>query len=1051
MNNTDGNFKNDFWKLKIAAFLHDPLNKALMLGRKDEEYHETYAKKLLLLFGIEESFIDRIKKFDRIAASFDRSLFEELKDKNGNPIKVSFVRSPYIVHPLSADKYDLSKYGVLKNYKVNWDKLSEDEKIQIVDAIEKHAKDTIETMLKFFLQLIGEDENKEDRYKKLFFLLWRYSIPVLRAIEGSKTYDKEKYENRLGYLWELLPADTRLPNHSVYLHNITTSALVNTENGAGFFIFTIGPVQRFISKARKTNDFLSGSLMLAYLIFRSMEPVIKEYGPDSIIFPNMLSSPLLDLKITEDIIPELKNWNDINENDQLYHVKKALYREYQNSIRRLFIPSIPNRFFAIIPDDDIEETVKEVEEAFNKAKDALFEDAYKEIKEKFENFNEQLDEKFMNDLKERHKNSSFEYYFVVNRIKWDRALSRNTYKNEYSLTESAIGARKRIREFEQFVEKGEKCTICGERSVFMPFEATKREDYRDVWGKIHENDATLAKNENEQLCLLDILKRKFPEIYAKKLNKQYEIDYSKIEKYQHAPSISQIAFSEFIEKFWEIAPSYVKDFKKWVEAIKPFQESILPDDFYVEKVAENSKIKKVNLKTLGIGIETPLGFKLSGELYDVNGYKRLAKEYEKDNAELEKKIENAGKVYAKIVKKIKEEYNIAPEPYYGIINFDGDKMGKWLSGDNLGTKWDYVHPDVDHEIDNTYKDVLKEKQNISPSIHRYMSYALSTFAKEIVSEIIKEHYGFLVYAGGDDVLALLPEKHVFDAAFRTYMFYGGMGGRKKEEGYSFKTETAEFESNSSFVRIKKGNKIERILPTMGQRATASAGIVLAHYLTPLSTVIEKSIEAEHYAKEVLGRNTFGIYLLKRSGEHIKTGDKWIKEIDKDREKQFPAFLFFMLLSDLMNNENDALKIEGRLKEIDIFLEIEDNIRKLLPKLSLSDSFVVELWMEFSEIMESSEGEEGFREMLLWEIKRLLSRKLSLRKNYQNKEGRKDFKNLKKDIVEFLTCGIMNLYEKPDAFEEDNPADEKVKIIHNRKRFFDLLNVARFIARRSSDE
>ena len=52
------------------------------------------------------------------------------------------------------------------------------------------------------------------------------------------------------------------------------------------FIFTIGPVQSFISKARKTQDLYVGSRMLSDLIGQAMEKLKSLEPKVKIVFPN---------------------------------------------------------------------------------------------------------------------------------------------------------------------------------------------------------------------------------------------------------------------------------------------------------------------------------------------------------------------------------------------------------------------------------------------------------------------------------------------------------------------------------------------------------------------------------------------------------------------------------------------------------------------------------------------------------------------------------------------------------------------------------------------
>ncbi|WP_009960617.1 type III-B CRISPR-associated protein Cas10/Cmr2 [Verrucomicrobium spinosum] len=169
-----------------------------------------------------------------------------------------------------------------------------------------------------------------------------------------------------------------------------------------------------------------------------------------------------------------------------------------------------------------------------------------------------------------------------------------------------------------------------------------------------------------------------------------------------------------------------------------------------------------------------------------------------------------------------DERNIDATPaegaYIAAIAFDGDAIGKWISGRGLSDTLD---------------------------LHRHQkafSKALSSFALEKARKTVNQHRGFLIYAGGDDVLALVPaDKALICAA-----------DLRRE----FQTSTAQFQDQD------------------GERPDASAGIVIAHVYTPLQDLIQAARTAEERAKNVVGRKAFSVTLMKRSGEITEWGAQW---------------------------------------------------------------------------------------------------------------------------------------------------------------------------------
>ena len=65
----------------------------------------------------------------------------------------------------------------------------------------------------------------------------------------------------------------------------------------------------------------------------------------------------------------------------------------------------------------------------------------------------------------------------------------------------------------------------------------------------------------------------------------------------------------------------------------------------------------------------------------------------------------------------------------------------------------------------------------------------------------------------------------------------------------------------------------RLLRTMGEKATISAGVVIAHHTAPLAMVLRNLRQAERTAKRQ-GRDAFCVMLQKRSGGWTELASKW---------------------------------------------------------------------------------------------------------------------------------------------------------------------------------
>jgi CRISPR-associated protein Cmr2 len=154
-----------------------------------------------------------------------------------------------------------------------------------------------------------------------------------------------------------------------------------------------------------------------------------------------------------------------------------------------------------------------------------------------------------------------------------------------------------------------------------------------------------------------------------------------------------------------------------------------------------------------------------------------------------------------------------PASFYALLLMDGDRVGSLLADPKFGG----------------------EK----------VSEALATFTKQ-VQGIVENHKGSTVYAGGDDVLAMVPVPTVLQCA------------RELREAYR-----------------KAFNHDER--------ATTSAGIVLAHIRRPLLEVLDEAHRLlDDIAKEGNGRDSIAISLLRSGDRALQWTSTWQDENGRSR-------------------------------------------------------------------------------------------------------------------------------------------------------------------------
>ena len=148
------------------------------------------------------------------------------------------------------------------------------------------------------------------------------------------------------------------------------------------------------------------------------------------------------------------------------------------------------------------------------------------------------------------------------------------------------------------------------------------------------------------------------------------------------------------------------------------------------------------------------------------------------------------------------------ESHFAVLAFDGDKMGERIS---------------------RFKSVGE---------HKSFGETLATFALEKVSPLVESHLGRVIYAGGDDVLALLPADTALACAEQLKKAFGETAGCK-----------------------------------------ASVGIAIAHFKSPLQDIVRAAQSAEKRAKRPpeqggFGRDAVAVTIYARSGEAVEWGCKW---------------------------------------------------------------------------------------------------------------------------------------------------------------------------------
>lgn len=690
-----------------------------------------------------------------------------------------------------------------------------------------------------------------DNPKRQFLALWRLlSVPP----KSGEVSDLDEAARRW---WQLFPADPQAPSALLWEHQSLVSALVGTEADGtlrpALLQFNIADTQPFVTRARRTQDLWAGSYLLSFLCWQLLEHFADTYGPDCVLQPLLRGQPLADLWLRD--VADLGNVVPLPGADQL------------------LISNIPNIFTVLLPEDQVETAVSdacakmlakwgEISEAvratFEKAArcgsagwDAECDAIWKRQQDGFLKDNMfwaavplptgQLTSESLEEWKERNDpflaQTERDIYAPIREAMAanpNAATGGLLYGLCSQLTARLLSDRKRTRDFGQVYEPGQKCSLTGALQAVYPTPLTPGGDLaaaRNWWQSLAQFDGERMTGgrrfkmagrirRGDRLCAIQAVKRLMLQAYFEESHDGEP----KLDRHQF-PSTAGIANAHFVANVLEYAAQDASLYRAVVTYVRSVRG--LLGRYYYESAqlpawnkAHNGPLRRF----CQLDAEC-----LYEEFYEEAGLRREFGDGIAARSDFTERLK-AAKVARNGLMKALDGRAGSPSRYYAIIALDGDSMGDWISGKKSG-----VTP--------------------GPALHLALTGALSGFALEDVQRIVEiTHAGKLVYAGGDDVLALVPVADllpVLDALYRAY--------RGLEPGLE---DMKGFVERDGVLELRMGC------------ATLSAGAVIVHEATPLSHAVEEARAAEHDAKERHGRDAFAIRLLKRSGAPVEIGGKW---------------------------------------------------------------------------------------------------------------------------------------------------------------------------------
>jgi len=392
----------------------------------------------------------------------------------------------------------------------------------------------------------------------------------------------------------------------------------------------------------------------------------------------------------------------------------------------------------------------------------------------------------------------------------------------------SMNYRKNWRYHRPPVEGGDHCTMMGDWQELSGFIRSKEPGRQNEFWTHMQNQETIGNlnlRKDERLCAIALIKRLFP-------TKVSEEAIGWPVKAENWPSTLYVAAVPWLKTAAEKDP----------EGAKKYSKTVLDTAPGAGRECISSKIKSLN------NLEPREFLDLDGNFYferALDDCHRTPLEYTPtylDKCEEEPELVRSRRVDLKgQLKALCKNAGCSPPLFYALLMMDGDRMGVLIQNEG-GER---------------------------------VSKALAAFTKK-VEGTVSDHNGVTIYAGGDDVLAMLPLPDALSCALDLSEIF-----------------------ESAFKRVVD------IEPT----PTISAGLVFSHYHVPLRTVYQEAHDIlDDVAKDQNGRGSIAVSVLKNSGKYCQWTSTWKRpkaekkttQIDElvdrigrsDKEKQFSNSFFF---------------------------------------------------------------------------------------------------------------------------------------------------------------
>ncbi len=810
-----------YWDRKLAFYLHDPPDKALAIPG-----HEARAKDLRAVLHLSDPEEGLWQRADIVAAGMDRAWlpgYEPEAEKSG---AVDFRRAPKLTHPVS-EAPPLEIFGSLPEAR------------EIFPILKGKCQEAMAPLEEAFA-------GQPNRLAPARFHLVHHALRELLARDPAA---------KLGGLWYRLPADTRIPDHSIWQHSALVSALAtcyaeSQERPASLLVFSLTPVQDFLIRARKLRDFWTGSLFLSWLAFEGLRQVIYYLGSDHVLYPSLIGQPLVNRLLSHECaIPA--DW----------------LKPQPEDVRG--VASLPNKFVCLVPGGREKEVAEYIAAGIEDAWKRLGQETLRMVKAVTGKSDAYLDGQFTRQFAHFWELRWAAGPFLEDKDKgnmpvllpagvWQapehfreeaRRLTLGAsglshgeegyYGPSHALVQSFLAAGKSRREAPPSREQGIKCDLHGDLEILRyhwnggdknprpardPFWAPKGDSEETRFSFKAKWAAKSDFKDSERLSAVGLAKRVAYRVTQKDPGHPLRPFFAEADRF---PSTTEVALSDWLDR---------------VEA------NLNPS------------------KAWGTGWRRNLANYLHDQEPEVSPGEREA-------ADLPEEERRHCREILKNMERLKD----LPRPedrHFALLAMDGDRMGRLVSGENLDSRWQTViHPELADRLQQPHfppsyrqfwQKFLLRPRHLAPQVHAAISEALADFSLHTVPQIIFHQRGRLIYAGGDDLCAVLPVSRALEAAWGI--------ARQYRQSFLFQADDQSLPQaiSESCWQPEPG----RLLLHLGKGYTISGAILICHHKKPLAAAMRRAQELLKLAKNEGGRNALALELDRRGGAPRRFVCRW---------------------------------------------------------------------------------------------------------------------------------------------------------------------------------